>query len=109
MTPRRGEKLAAVAKRNHISLPHLKQLNGIGPRVRVSNGNTLLLPAGAMAARHAPERDDSDAPTRVGKSGKHGKHVSTVKPRAGKKSVGKAKPHSAGRSEKPRKTPKKKR
>jgi membrane-bound lytic murein transglycosylase D len=39
-----GEKLEAVAKRHGISLPRLKQLNGINVRTRIVPGFALLVP-----------------------------------------------------------------
>jgi membrane-bound lytic murein transglycosylase D len=51
-TIKKGETLATVAKKHGLTLARLKQVNGIGPKMRVQAGHTLLVPgkAGVGAA-----------------------------------------------------------
>jgi membrane-bound lytic murein transglycosylase D len=44
---KRGETLAAVAKRHRLTVDQLRQLNGLGPRTKVAPGHALLVPEGA--------------------------------------------------------------
>lgn len=48
-TPRRGEKLDKVARKFHISVARLKQINALGKQ-RKASGQTLLVPAGRSSA-----------------------------------------------------------
>ena len=43
---KRGESLAAVAKRHRLTLSQLRQLNGLGSRSKVAPGHALLVPEG---------------------------------------------------------------
>jgi membrane-bound lytic murein transglycosylase D len=64
---KRGERLAAVAKRFGLSLAQLRQLNGLGPRSRVGAGYALLVPDGVdpsgalVAARLLQQPASADA------------------------------------------------
>ena len=49
-TIRQGESLATVAKKHGITLARLRQVNGIGPKMRIQPGHTLLVPAKGSAA-----------------------------------------------------------
>ncbi len=47
-TLKKGERLNKVAARFHITLSHLRQINGINARTRLRPGNTLLVPRKAV-------------------------------------------------------------
>lgn len=49
-TIKRGESLATVARKHGITLARLRQVNGIGPKMRIQPGHTLLVPAKGGAA-----------------------------------------------------------
>jgi len=46
---RRGDTLKSIAKRNNISVAHLREINRLGPRAHVRAGQPLLLPKVANA------------------------------------------------------------
>lgn len=49
-TIKQGESLATVASKHGITLARLRQVNGIGPKMRIQPGHTLLVPAKGGAA-----------------------------------------------------------
>lgn len=75
-TPRKGEKLLAIAKRFGISLARLKEINAISGRKNLASAQTLLLPithsgnAPSLAA-HIPEAEPAFEPASPGRKTTH--------------------------------------
>ncbi len=72
-TLKNGETLNTVAARHGISMAHLKQVNGISPKMKVRTGNTLLVPAGAEAPGDLSSVNLPMVKPNVPKLAKHGK------------------------------------
>lgn len=80
-TIKKGESLDNVAKKHGLTPARLRQINGIGPRMRIGAGHTLLVPASGAAAAdnllsvNLPivKPTVRKAPVRSGKKGATGK------------------------------------
>lgn len=87
---KRGEKLESVAARFHLTVAHLKQLNGITPRTKIAPGQKLLIPTPGRGANPellaaALPKTPADPP-RASRSGRGAKHkVSAKSVRSGNK------------------------
>jgi membrane-bound lytic murein transglycosylase D len=107
---KRGEKLESVAARFHLTVAHLKQLNGITPRTKVAPGQKLLIPTPGHGANPellaaALPKTPADPPRGGRVVRGSGKHKS-----AGKSGVhGNVKGHAVKKAAKPVPKQKKKR
>ncbi len=75
-TPRRGEKLAAIAQRFGISLDRLKEINTIAGRKNLSAAQTLLVPISKsgnapVLAVNIPDQAPSHEPASPGRNSTH--------------------------------------
>lgn len=100
-TLKKGESLAQVAKRHHLSLARLKQINNLGKRSRVNPGTRLLVPGKGVQLAALPNIDppQARAPARKAKRkrsttrklrGKSGKTAKSAKTTNATKKSGKA-------------------
>ena len=79
---KKGERLDGVAAEHGLTLAHLKQINGIGPRTKVRPGFNLLVPdknapgVPALLLARLPMTPEATSPVRGKKGKKSGAHVS---------------------------------
>ena len=92
-----GEKLDTVAKRFGLTTAHLKQLNGITPRVKVKAGFNLLVPGPGAQISDQLAAQLPKMPTDGRRHGKHGKRKSSVKGHAKAKASGSSHKRIKGR------------
>jgi membrane-bound lytic murein transglycosylase D len=67
---RRGETLASIARRHHVGVEELAQLNGLAPYARLKAGNRLVVEVSERKVRHRKKKTThtagSDAPVPAG-------------------------------------------
>ncbi len=86
---KQGEKLDTVAARYGLSLPRLKQLNGITPRVKIKPGFNLLVPGPGAQISDQLAASLPKMPTEGRKPAKHGKKKAAVRGTTRPKATGK--------------------
>ena len=82
-TLKKGERLDKVAARFHMTIAHLRQINGIGARTHLRPGNTLLVPGKAMQQMTTDLPEEINLPREIATSS--AKPARTLKHRAGKR------------------------
>ncbi|MBS0396509.1 MAG: transglycosylase SLT domain-containing protein, partial [Proteobacteria bacterium] len=61
---RRGETLASIARRNHVGVEELAQLNGLTPYSAIKAGNTLIVDVSDRKVRHRKRKGHASHPAR---------------------------------------------